>query len=263
MPDFSGYLEGSDVLQVEYGELLKCASGFAVTPISGFKTGAIVVGQSGRLYLGANMEFTGMPLSASLHAGQSAVLNAWMHGESAIQKLILSAMPPGHCLQFLLELHGAADLCIEVNGHATSMAELMPRPLNPARSKGRSLLDSPHRKVVAAREAVSDFEQRAVNAASRSYCPYTHSPEGFVIETISGRHFVGRTAESSAYNPSVTAVVAAFNQLNLSAQRSESIVRCAYAKLATALTHSQSFSEALLRGLTSVAIEAVPMETTD
>ena len=56
-PDFSGYLRSGklspEALAPQLLELAKC---FAITPVSGFHVGAIAIGSSGRIYLGANME---------------------------------------------------------------------------------------------------------------------------------------------------------------------------------------------------------------
>jgi len=260
--DFSGCFELRHPQQPSaLSALLELAREFACAPISGFKVGALVVGKSGKLYLGANLEFTGVPLHASLHAEQSAVINAWMHGESGISALIVSELPCGHCRQFLLELHDAAKLPITVNKLCRPLAALIPEPFARTRPKGRGLLDSPLQNLVCAQADPSDNAQRAINAASRSYTPYNQSPEGFLVEVISGHRFAGRAAESIAFNPSVPPVVTALNQLNLSAQRKFAISRCTHAKLATALTHSLTFSDALLRGICNVPIESVQMES--
>jgi cytidine deaminase len=261
-PDFSGDFNGVSGHKASTLEcLLELAREFASAPISGFKVGALAIGKSGKGYLGANMEFTGVPLHASLHAEQSAVINAWMHGESGIESLTVSELPCGHCRQFLLELHGAAELPIRANGHSKNLAALMPEPFAQTRSKGRGLLDSPAQKLIAIQTETSDHAKRAINAASRSYTPYSQSPEGFMIEMIDGHHFAGRAAESVAFNPSVPAIITALNQLNLSARRRVAISRCTHAKLATALTHSLAFSAAVMRGICSVPIESVLMET--
>lgn len=260
--EFTGYIQ-ADYSQNAGAqeELLERAKEFAVVPISGFKVGALAVGLSGKCYLGANLEFTGVPLHASLHAEQSAVINAWIHGEQAIRAIIVSEIPCGHCRQFLLELHGAEELPITVKGTTHKLADLMPTPFSKSRPKGQGLMDSPRQKLVDARASDRLDGQRAINAASRSYTPYSQSPEGVIIETLSGKHFVGRTAESIAFNPSVPAAVAALNQMNLSANRKEAISHCTHARLATALTHSLSFSEALIRGICSTPVVSVLMET--
>ncbi|MFU8847922.1 MAG: cytidine deaminase [Opitutales bacterium] len=263
-PQFSGYFETASCEKSDIQkDLLPLAREFSKSPISGFKVGAVALGKSGNCYLGANMEFTGVPLHASLHAEQSAVINAWMHGESALQALYVSETPCGHCRQFLVELHGAVELRLIVNGVARKLGELLPEPFAQKRPRGNSLLDSPAKGLVNIHKESRNHSQRAINAASRSYSPYSQSPEGFIIETINGLHFAGRTAESIAFNPSVPAVVAALNQLNLSAQRKVSISRCTHARLATALTHSAAFSEALLLGISKISIETVLMESAE
>lgn len=260
-PQFSGYFDTTSCVDSDIQkDLLPLAREFSQCPISGLKVGAVALGKSGNCYLGANMEFTGVPLHASLHAEQSAVINAWMHGESTLQALYVSDTLCGHCRQFLHELHAAVELKLIVNGVARKLGDLLPEPFAQKRPKGNSLLDNPAKRLVNIHRESGNHSQRAVNAASRSYTPYSQSPEGFIIETINGQHFAGRTAESIAFNPSVPAVITALNQLNLSAQRKVSINRCTHARLATALTHSATFSEALLLGISKIPIETVLME---
>lgn len=261
---FSGDLHSSivETASTKY-QLVELARAFSVSPISGFEVGALAIGKSGNGYLGANMEFIGVPLHASLHAEQSAVINAWMHGESSLESLYVSEAPCGHCRQFLFELHDGPKLPIIVGGVSNTLDQLMPEAFAPNRSKTQGLLDSPPRKLIKVHPDDNSHHQRAINAASRSYTPYSQSPEGFIIEMMNGQLFAGRSAESLAFNPSVPAVITALNQMNLSANRRESIIRCTHAKLVTALTHSLAFSEALMRGICNVAVESVLMESAD
>lgn len=113
-PDFNGQI-GALTLK-DLASLLPLAKAFSVHPISGIPVGAVAVGQSGQLYLGANLEFIGMPLHATLHAEQSAVLNAWMHDEKAVVSLYVSEMPCGHCRQFLRELTNIKSVPIHAHG---------------------------------------------------------------------------------------------------------------------------------------------------
>jgi cytidine deaminase len=243
--------------QSDIESLLELAREFARPPISGFRVGALAIGTSGKCYLGANMEFVGVPLHASLHAEQSAVLNAWTHGEEAIEALIVSESPCGHCRQFLFELHDATELTITVRGASQKLGELMPEPFAEPRKKGHSLLDSSPQCLDCSQSNLSENARHAIEAARCSYSPYSHSPEGFVIETESGQRFVGRNAESIAFNPSVPAVVTALNQMNLSAHRETPISQCAHANLASALPHSLAFSEQLIRGICNAPVESV------
>jgi len=261
-PQFGGKLADFNSPAVELAQaLLPLAATFSIAPISGFNVGAIAVGASGALYLGSNLEFTGVPLSATLHAEQSAVLNAWMHGESKLQALAISAPPCGHCRQFLWELPNAPRLPIIVGQAQTMLNELLPMPFGEPRSSGQGLLDSPPSKLQSIAPAQQITAQRAINAAQRSYTPYTHTPEGFVIECADGQHFTGRTAENIAFNPSVPAVLTALNQRNLSNSRHVTIHRCTQAKLATALHSNSKLAASIIRSLSTAAIQTVLLES--
>jgi cytidine deaminase len=258
---FSGCLKDFESPAVELvPALLPLAAKFSIAPISGFHVGAVAVGASGHLYLGANMEFVGAPLSASLHAEQSAVLNAWMHGESAIVALAISEVPCGHCRQFLWELSNVTTLPIIAGPTRTDLGSLLPMPFGAPRKTGHGLLDSPPTTLESIAPITNDAAQRALNAAQRSYVPYTNAPEGFVIECADGKSFAGRAAESIAFNPSTPAAVCALNQRNLSTSRDYSISACTHAKLATGL-HSQSeLTATIIRRISSAEIKTVRLE---
>ena len=62
-------------------EALRTATAYALPATSGYPVGAVCEGQSGNLYLGANLEVPRASLLLSLHAEQSAILDAFAHGE--------------------------------------------------------------------------------------------------------------------------------------------------------------------------------------
>ena len=62
-------------------KLIPVAKGFAHPPISNYFVGAVVMGSSGSLYLGANIELPPNMLSMSVHAEQAAVANAFTANE--------------------------------------------------------------------------------------------------------------------------------------------------------------------------------------
>ncbi len=259
---FSGCLKHfSEAPEALAPQLIGLAKSFSLTPISGFHVGAVAIGTSGHLYLGANMEFVGVPLSASLHAEQSAVLNAWMHGEPAIETLIVSELPCGHCRQFLIELSNTAALTIIVGGKQYTLNELLPHSFGQTRQLGKGLLDSSPQNLVSIRPIDDDLAQRAVNSAQRSYTPYTGSHEGFVIECTDGKVYAGRAAECAAFNPSVLAVTSALNQRNLSCSRNFSITHCASAKLVTAISTQNGLADTLMRQITTAPIDHILMES--
>lgn len=255
---FRGRITGFSRPAVELAHaLLPLAASFSVAPVSKFNVGAVAVGASGALYLGANLEFLGAPLSATLHAEQSAVLNACTHGEPSITALAISEAPCGFCRQFLWELSEANKLSIIVGATRTNLEQLLPMPFGEPRKPGHGLLDSASTTITPIND---DISQLAADAAQRSYVPYTHAPEGFVIECADGQHFAGRSAESIAFNPSVPAVLSALNQRNLSSSRNEAIKCCTQAKLATSLNSSCELAASLIRSISNVKIQTVLLE---
>ncbi|MEM8867349.1 MAG: cytidine deaminase [Verrucomicrobiota bacterium] len=260
-PDFSGNLPALSTLgDLAIESLIPLASAFSISPVSGFNVGAVALGASGQIYLGANMEFLGMPLNASLHAEQSAILNAWMHGEPAIEALYISALPCGHCRQFLCELPSFERIAIHVGQCAYQFNELLPHPFTLSRRANEHLMSTAHNTVNSLQNCEDVLHQRAINAAERSYVPYSRTPEGFAINCSDGHTYAGRAAESSAFNPSVPAILSALNLRNFSPSRSYSINRCVQTKLITSLNSSLDFSKSLLKGLTNAALETVSIE---
>jgi len=257
-PDFSGKISAVGVERAE--NLLKLATCFSVAPISGFYVGAIAVGRSGKLYLGANMEFQGVPLSASLHAEQSAILNAWLHEERELVALHVSEMPCGHCRQFMRELSNSSALKIHCKGQTFQIEDLLPVAFGGNRKKGQGLLDSTATNLESVQTKPHTQSQRAINAAQRSYAPYSQSPEGFVAQCLDGHFFSGRTAESIAFNPSVSGVVVALNQRNLSSSRGVAITACTQAMLANTLSSPLAQAKAIIRHITEASVDEVQME---
>jgi cytidine deaminase len=257
-PNFSGQLVG--IAPDIAAQLLPLAAAFSVHPISGFAVGAIAVGASGHLYLGANLEFQGMPLHATLHAEQSAVLNAWMHNENEMVALYVSETPCGHCRQFLRELSNIDTLKVYVGAKIHSLDELLPHAFGEARAKGHGLLDSSPLALEAVKPNPNTSQQRAINAAQRSYAPYSRSPEGFVLECLNGQFFSGRAAESAAFNPSVPGVLSALNQRNLSSSRTVAISTATEAKLATAINNPLPFASTLISSTSNAEIKVVQMD---
>ena len=257
-PDFNGQISAVGVELAE--NLLELATCFSVAPISGFYVGAIAVGKSGKLYLGANMEFQGVPLSASLHAEQSAILNAWMHEEREVVTLHVSETPCGHCRQFMRELSNSSALKIHCKGQTFQIEDLLPGAFGENRKKGHGLLDSTTTNLESIETKPKTQAQLAINAAQRSYAPYSKSPEGFVAQCLDGHFFSGSTAESIAFNPSVSGVVVALNQRNLSSSRSVAITACTQAKLATAQNSPLDQAKAIIRHITEASVDEVQMQ---
>ncbi len=188
-------------------DLLPEARLLARVPISGFRVGAAALGEGGTVYLGANLEFEGLPLNFTVHAEQAAVVNARSHGEKKLLALAVSEAPCGYCRQFLTELR--SPLTVVLNGEVKDLLDLLP---------GHFSLDSGDENLLtkAVRTISGSSEEIARRAASCSYCPYTGTKSGVALVTRSGKIFSGSLLESSAYNPSLTSLQCALTVRALS-----------------------------------------------
>ena len=90
--------------------------------------------------------------------------------------------------------------------------------------------------------------------------PYTGDAAGFTIECANGQHCSGRAAESSAFNPSVSAVTGALNQLNLSSHRDAAILTGTLASCSRDPHAQRAQAATLLRGRCQTAIQSVPLQ---
>src|SRR5210317_1999254 len=96
--------------------LLPMAKLYCATAISDFQVGAVAkAGMTDNtgdvaLFLGANIEFPAQALTQTIHAEQSAIINAWLQGAKRISGIAVSAAPCGYCRQFLHELEGSPNL---------------------------------------------------------------------------------------------------------------------------------------------------------
>ncbi len=90
-----------------------------------------------RSYTGVNLEFSGLPLSASVH-GEQFVLSLMVHrGERGVRALAVNAAPCGHCRQFMKEYRLCDEMEIDIlslNVQQT-LAQLLPHSFGPQVSK--------------------------------------------------------------------------------------------------------------------------------
>ncbi|CAL4947798.1 unnamed protein product [Urochloa decumbens] len=205
----------------------------AIAPISRFPVGAVGLGASGRVYVGVNLEFRGLPLCHSVHAEQFLIANATAAGESALRAVAVSHMPCGHCRQFFQEIRAAAGIQILVTSDAEegcapewrTVASLLIRPFGPhdLLPENVPLVLEAHDNhlgdpvpAVANGFAAGDLEARlreAAEAAARAaHAPYSECPSGFAVADGDGRIYAGGCLESAAYNPTLgpvqTAIIA-------------------------------------------------------
>ncbi|MBV8049611.1 MAG: cytidine deaminase [Acidobacteriaceae bacterium] len=224
-PDFSGQLPAAQVKAVCEAEqltadevmlaLLPLARTYSRPPISNYQVGTVVRGAEGDCYLGANLEIPGQPLGFSVHGEQSALSNAYMHGERGVLAIAVTAAPCGHCRQFMNEL--APEIQILVQGKpAASLSTLLPGAFGP-KDLGVTDLPFPVRDINLQLDnaGLDELSRAALEAARKSYAPYTKAYSGLAIRVQSGRIFKGAYIENAAYNPSLPPLQAALSALVL------------------------------------------------
>jgi len=187
--------------------LLPLAQSYARPPISNFFVGVVVHASSGSLYLGYNIEIPGQCLGFAVHAEQSALSNAYMHSEQSVTSLaVVGGAPCGHCRQFMEEISPAGEIKLLIpNQPPTSLASILPSAFGPAAlGASHGALPVEKKNLVLTSGASDPFIGAALDAACRSYAPYSKSPAGVAIRTISGRIFQGCYIENVAFNPSLS-----------------------------------------------------------
>ena len=210
--------------------LLPLAKTYAVVPVSQFQVGAVAMADSHSneggfdLFLGANLEFRHQPLNQSIHAEQSATMNAWHQGADNLQAIATSEAPCGHCRQFLYEIKKNVDLMV-ITPHGKNRAyrrkalsDLLPEAFGPLDLCSKSSLMSPEPLNRKLRLEAADKDPtiaKALSAAQKSYAPYTQNYAGCAIQIQTGEVFSGRSTESAAFNPSLTALQSAIVSLNM------------------------------------------------
>lgn len=196
--------------------LLPLAAAFSVAPISNFYVGAIVRGNSGHLYFGANMEFSGVQLGQTIHAEQSAISHAWLNGETGISDITINFSPCGHCRQFMNELTTADSLMIQLpERDEKSLQEYLPESFGPKDLgiEGGLLASVSHGLTL---DAGSGLLIHALKAANQSHAPYSHNISGIALEMKSGHVYHGMYAENAAFNPSLPPLQVALIHANMS-----------------------------------------------
>jgi cytidine deaminase len=200
--------------------------------LSNFRVGAVALGGSGAIYLGANAEIDLASLAHTIHAEQSAVVNALLSGETALERLAVSAAPCGHCRQFLNELASADRLQVVWPGRTpVRVADLLPAAFGPRDLGVAGGLPSPTPLPLEWTAPVADPLAEAAKAfASRSYVPYTREWAGLALEVRSpaGVRTVGGMAlENAAFNPSLSPLQTALISLLLRGLAPEQVTAAA------------------------------------
>jgi cytidine deaminase len=225
---------------------LSWAQRWALAPVSKFEVGAAALAESGVLYLGANMEFCGVPLSHTVHAEQSAIAHAWSSGETTLRAIATSAAPCGFCRQFMLELPEPPLLVLADRG-SIALAELLPWAFGPTQlGRAPELLCAGPHGLVLERASDEPLAAMALAAADRSSAPYSGAFAGVAVESSDGQRFAGAVAESAAYNPTLAPMQAALIAAHHGGARLEQIERAVLVELDAGVVSQLDAAKAVL-----------------
>jgi cytidine deaminase len=229
--------------------LLPLAAACSLAPISQFYVGAIARGQSGNLYFGANMEFSGAPMQQTIHAEQCAVTHAWLRGESALASITVNYTPCGHCRQFMNELNSGTTLKIRLpSREPATLGDYLPDAFGPKDLNIATLLmdrvDHGFQLTL-----TDELEMAALAAANQSHAPYSNAHSGVALEAEDGTIYSGRYAENAAFNPSLPPLQAALILMNVSGGDCQKVVRAVLAEPDSAILTQWDATRATLAAL--------------
>jgi cytidine deaminase len=220
--------------------LLPMAKLYCATTISGFQVGAVAKARMSdsageiALFLGANIEFPAQTLVQTIHAEQSAIINAWLQGATQIDAIAATTTPCGYCRQFLYELEGSQNLKVilpnQIDGKTAqhNLSDLLPEAFGPHDlGSTTGLMASPAQLAVLNLQSssIDPFVLEAMAAAKKSYAPYSKNYAGCVIKSVDGKMYAGRYAENAAFNPSLSALHTAIISMTMDQPGAENRIR--------------------------------------
>jgi len=185
-------------------ELLPIAREHARASISHYRVGIVAQGVTGDFYLGFNIEFPEVPLVQTVNAEICAVMNALSHGERGLRCIAGSNAPSGSVRQFLYELPSGGELKVMLPDRTAKLKMLLPSSFGP-REMGQTgaLMNSSRNNLELVEPSRDPVVEHALEAACRSYAPYSHCPSGIALAT-DDQSFVGSYCENAAFNPSLS-----------------------------------------------------------
>jgi cytidine deaminase len=272
-PSYSGCIPDSEAASLAKFErvsseqlmlnLIPLAQSYSHAPISNFFVGVVVRGASGALYTGANIEIPGQCLGFAVHAEQSALSNAYMHFERAVTALAVGDAPCGHCRQFINEMSPEGEILI-LTPHQppTNLSSILPSAFGPAAlGRNSGALPVPYTNLSPGGDSVGSEIVAALDAARRSYAPYSRSPSGVALRTASGRFYRGSYIENVAFNPSLSPLHTALAALIAGGEDYSSISAVALVEAQGAKISQRPVTEIVLKAIAPSAklfFSAVP-----
>lgn len=260
-PGFRGQIPACTVQELTKSEatnvsslmlrLLAVARTYSRASISNYHVGAVARGLSGSLYLGMNVEIPQHSLGFSVHGEQAALSSAYMHGESGVDAIAVTAAPCGHCRQFMIEMSPAGELEILVEEKSPAkLSTLLPDAFGP-RDLGFQYGAFPVRttRLAANTKPGDELLIAALDAAQHAYAPYSGAVSGVAVLTKTGSIYKGSYLENAAFNPSLSPLQTALVQLILAGEDYGAISRVLLAEVKNATISQASVTTAVLSAI--------------
>lgn len=195
------------------------------------------------------MEFSGVPMQQTVHAEQSAMIHAWLRGETALVAITVNYRPCGHCRQFMNELNSGAGLQIRLPGAEPKiLADHLPDAFGP-KDLGIATLLMDQINHGYQLTLTDKLAQTALAVANQSYAPYSNAHCGLALPAKDGGVYAGRYAENAAFNPSLPPLQAALILFNLLGGDCMKIRRAAVAEPQSAILSQWDMTRATLAAL--------------
>ena len=223
-------------------ELIPIARERARASISQYRVGVVAQGVSGDFYLGFNIEFPEAPLVHTVNAEVCAVVNALSHGERGLRSIAGTFAPSGPVRQFLYELPSGGELKVMLPDRTVKLKALLPNSFGP-REMGQvgALMNSPRNNLELLESTRDPVIEHALEAACRSYAPYSHCPSGIALAT-DDQSFVGSYCENAAFNPSLSPLQGALISLFANGRKPGEVRRAVLVERAS--MHSEQVHQA-------------------
>lgn len=203
--------------------LLDEAAKLAVVPVSNFRVGAVAFDAQGNAYLGANQEYFHAAMAQTVHAEQSAIMNAWL-ADAVVCEIVVNHTPCGHCRQFMNELPNADAIRIHLPHQQNNrLSTYLPDSFGPKDLQMQDRLSASAPKSFHTTSLLTPLNHAALLAAQASYAPYSGAHAGVALRLSDGTIISGRYAENAAYNPSLPPLQCALNRLHLSGKTATEI----------------------------------------
>lgn len=231
--------------------LIPLAESYSRAPISNFFVGVVVRGASGALYTGANIEIPGQCLGFAVHAEQSALSNTYMHLENGVTALAVGGAPCGHCRQFINEMSPDGEIMILTRDKPPlKLSAILPSAFGPAAlGMKNGAFPVPFTNLAPRGTSAGPETVAALDAARRSYAPYSKSPSGVAIRSASGRIYRGSYIENVAFNPSLSPLETALAALLAGGEDYSRITSAALVEAESAKITQRPVTEIVLKAI--------------